>query len=56
MKQQRYGPPSQNAQISAAGQKQCATIELERGLLYTQMTALVEGQNSPKGARQLSMK
>jgi hypothetical protein len=49
MKQQRYELPSQNPQISAFGQKQCATIELQRGLLYTQMTALVEEQNPPKG-------
>jgi predicted subunit of tRNA(5-methylaminomethyl-2-thiouridylate) methyltransferase len=49
MKQQLYRPPSQNAQISASGQEQCATIELQRQLLYTQMTALVEEQNPQRG-------
>jgi predicted subunit of tRNA(5-methylaminomethyl-2-thiouridylate) methyltransferase len=49
MKQQRYGLPSQNEQISASGQEQCATIELQRRLLYTQMATLVEEQNPQRG-------
>jgi hypothetical protein len=45
MKQGRYGPSSQNEQISGAGREQCATIELQRGAVFAQMAALVREEN-----------
>jgi hypothetical protein len=45
MKQDRYGPSSQNEQISGRGREQCATIERQRLAIFTQMAALLRQEN-----------
>ena len=41
----RYGPSSQNEQISEIGREQCATIEGQRRAVFTQMAALLRQEN-----------
>jgi hypothetical protein len=45
MKQGRYGPSSQNEQISGRGRELCATIEGQRLTVFAQMAALLRHEN-----------